>query len=183
MSIKTKDSLINNTIKLVSEVGLKASTSEISKMSNVASGTLFVHFKNKEELISNTYFSIKDELQNGLNKKINFDDTPENICKEVFVFMGNFYINRPRAFKFVMFTEQDPMFGNKSFAKSKEYDSALELFIKDLEKNNIIKKGSREQVFGAAWALLKYFISFNIENKVKELSKIQIAMLWDTIKA
>ena len=97
--------------------------------------------------------------------------------------MGNFYINRPRAFKFVMFTEQDPMFSNKSFAKSKEYDSALELFIKDLEKNNIIKKGSREQVFGAAWALLKYFISFNIENKVKELSKIQIAMLWDTIKA
>jgi AcrR family transcriptional regulator len=74
LSIKTKDSLINNTIKLVSEVGLKASTSEISKMSNVAAGTLFVHFKNKEELISNTYFSIKDELQNGLNKEINFND-------------------------------------------------------------------------------------------------------------
>ena len=58
--LSTKDKIFQSALDLFASQGIQAtSTAQISKKAGVASGTLFVHFKSKQELIDTIYISIK----------------------------------------------------------------------------------------------------------------------------
>ena len=58
--LSTKDKIFQSALELFASQGIQAtSTAQISKKAGIASGTLFVHFKSKQELIDTIYISIK----------------------------------------------------------------------------------------------------------------------------
>jgi AcrR family transcriptional regulator len=62
-----RDQILREALKLFTEHGFRGtSTAEISKQAGVATGTLFHHFKSKEELIEVLYLSSKSELADYL---------------------------------------------------------------------------------------------------------------------
>ncbi len=63
MATSKKQQILDNALTLFSQNGIHAtSTSSIVKAAGVATGTLFHHFSNKEELITELYLSVKKEL-------------------------------------------------------------------------------------------------------------------------
>jgi len=67
MSTK-RDDILKASLKLFNERGfVHTPTSLIAKEANVATGTLFHHFKSKEELINTLFLSIIEELAGTLN--------------------------------------------------------------------------------------------------------------------
>ncbi len=89
----------------------KTPTSMISKAANVATGTLFHHFKTKEELISALYLDIKLSLQSALlvstgsellPDKNNMDELMiKNIFYRVWFSMISWFLDNPNEFKFL----------------------------------------------------------------------------------
>ena len=66
--LSTKDKIFQSALDLFASQGIQAtSTAQISKKAEVASGTLFVHFKSKQELIDTIYISIKKNAFADLN--------------------------------------------------------------------------------------------------------------------
>ncbi len=67
-----KSEIIRATVKLVNEIGfVSCSVSKIAKEANVSPATLFIYYKNKEDLLVSTYIEIKQNLSETLMK--NFD--------------------------------------------------------------------------------------------------------------
>jgi AcrR family transcriptional regulator len=88
----------------------KTPTSMISKAANVATGTLFHHFKTKEELISALYLDIKLSLQSALTSadseslpdKNNMNELfIKNIFHRVWFSMISWFLDNPNEFKFL----------------------------------------------------------------------------------
>ena len=76
--MRTKDefkqeAVIQATVKLVNEIGfVSSSVSKIAKEANVSPATIYVYYKNKEDLLVSTYVEIKQKLSKAMLK--NFDD-------------------------------------------------------------------------------------------------------------
>ena len=55
-----QDAIIHATVRLVNEIGFAASSvSKIAKAANVSPATIYIYYKNKEDLLVSTYISIK----------------------------------------------------------------------------------------------------------------------------
>ena len=68
-----KEALFKATVKLVNEIGFASSSvSKIAKEANVSPSTIYVFFKNKEDLLLSTYVEIKHNLSDAL--LADFDD-------------------------------------------------------------------------------------------------------------
>lgn len=77
--MKKKEKIIQTAIRLFVEQGFENTpTSQISKEANVATGTLFHHFKAKEELINSAYLYVKRKIID--ETKIHYDtDVKESL--------------------------------------------------------------------------------------------------------
>lgn len=69
-----QDAIIDATVKLVNEIGfVSCSVSKIAKKANVSPATLYIYYKNKEDLLVSTYVEIKKKLSKALLE--NFDNS------------------------------------------------------------------------------------------------------------
>ena len=69
-----KEALFKATMKLVNEIGFASSSvSKIAKEANVSPSTIYVFFKNKEDLLVSTYVDIKLNLSRAMLSS--FDDS------------------------------------------------------------------------------------------------------------
>ncbi|MCK4754383.1 MAG: helix-turn-helix transcriptional regulator, partial [Calditrichia bacterium] len=58
-----QDALFNATVKLVNEIGfVAASVSKIAKEANVSPATIYIYYKNKDDLLVSTYIEIKKKI-------------------------------------------------------------------------------------------------------------------------
>ena len=106
-----RQAIIDATISLVNEIGFVAcSVSKIAKKANVSPATLYVYYKNKEDLLVSTYIEIKQLF--GRKLLNNFDDTLplRDIFKNVWINIFKFTLKSPEYFQF---TEQ---FSNSPFS-------------------------------------------------------------------
>lgn len=89
-----KEALFRATVKLVNEIGFAASSvSKIAKEANVSPSTLYVFFKNKEDLLISTYLELKrhlrDALQDGLDDTLPIRDIVKNAWFGVFQYVSS----------------------------------------------------------------------------------------------
>ncbi len=69
-----KESIIKATIKLVNDIGfVSSSVSKIAKEASVSPATIYIYYKNKDDLLVSTYIEIKKKIGMALLK--DFDDT------------------------------------------------------------------------------------------------------------
>ena len=69
-----QNAVIEATVKLVNQIGFAAtSTAKIAKEANVSSATIYIYYKNKEDLLVSTYVDIKKKMGEAFLK--DFDDS------------------------------------------------------------------------------------------------------------
>ena len=97
-----KEALFAATIKLVNDIGFAAtSVSKIAKEAHVSPSTLYVFFKNKEDLLVSTYVEIKMDLSRAMLDR--FDDSLpiRDIMKNVWFSMFDYISLKPHYFQFI----------------------------------------------------------------------------------
>lgn len=106
-----QDAIIEATIKLVNEIGFAAtSVSKIAKEANVSPATLYIYYKNKEDLLVSTYVSIKQNIGKALLKEFDESKPIRDIMRQVWFNMFDYNLKNPQYFQF---KEQ---FANSPFA-------------------------------------------------------------------
>lgn len=82
--LQKKEALFQATIKLVNEIGFASSSvSKIAREAGVSPSTLYVFFKNKEDLLVSTYVAIKHELSQTLLEEFDDQQPIRDIIREV----------------------------------------------------------------------------------------------------
>ncbi len=90
--INKQEAIIEATVLLVNEIGFASSSvSKIAKKANVSPATIYIYFKNKEDLLVSTYIEIKKKMSTallvGFDNSKPFRDILQNVWKNGFKFV------------------------------------------------------------------------------------------------
>jgi AcrR family transcriptional regulator len=174
------------TVKMVNEIGFASSSvSKIAKEAEVSPATIYIYYKNKEDLLVSTYIFIKKELGCALLE--GFDDTLpiRDILNKVWQNMFKYISNHPSYFNF---TEQ---FSNSPYSEMVNQDEVQKSFepVMKILQNGIERKIIKNVNFDLLTAFIFYPILTlsnsrlckNIEVDEKMIGEA-FSMAWDAIK-
>ena len=69
--INKQEAIISATVELVNEIGfVSSSVSKIAKKANVSPATIYIYYKNKEDLLISTYVEIKKKMSLAIFKNL-----------------------------------------------------------------------------------------------------------------
>ena len=115
MRVKDKqkqDAIIKATVKLVNEIGfVSSSVSKIAKEAGVSPATIYIYYKNKEDLLVSTYVDIKKEMSKSILRDFNDSLPIRDIFRSFWKNAFDYTSQYPEYFKF---TEQ---FSNSPFSE------------------------------------------------------------------
>ena len=135
MSMRTKDdikqeALFEATVKLVNEIGFASSSvSKIAKEAGISPATIYIYYKNKEDLLVSTYVEIKKNIGRAVHE--DFDDTLpiRDILKQVWFRMFDYISGHPDYFQY---TEQFANSPYQALVDKKEIETFFEPVIRVL---------------------------------------------------
>ena len=179
--------IIEVSLKLFNEVGIhNTPTSKIAKEANVATGTLFHHFKTKEDIINAVYMDSKESLIGSIQKDLSDNDNLVEAAKKMFLASVRWGVNNPMRFRFFR------TYGNSIFISNKTKENELAKFdflltlIENGQKQGFFKQLPAELLFNALYGLVTQFMNFFSENpdRISNENDIENAftMIWDTLK-
>ena len=150
-----QEALFEATVKLVNEIGFAASSvAKIAKEANVSAATLYIYYKNKEDLLVSTYLAIKRHTSKAILKDFGARQPIRDIHEKAWFNMFRYTMEHSHYFHFA---EQ---FTNSPYADLidlEEVDSYFEPIIQALQKGidqKIIKNVSID--------ILKAFIYYPV---------------------
>jgi len=96
-----KNALLKATVKLVNEIGFVASSvSKIANAANVSPATLYVYFKNKDDLLVSTYIDIKHHLSQAILADLDTTLPIRDILKKTWFSMFEYISNHLDYYQF-----------------------------------------------------------------------------------
>ena len=174
------------TVKLVNEIGfVSSSVSKIAKDAGVSPATIYIYYKNKEDLLVSTYVYIKKELGCALLE--GFDDSLpiRDVLMRIWHNMFKYISKHPDYFNF---TEQ---FSNSPYSQKVDKDEVQKSFepvIKILQ-NGVEQKIIKDVNFDLLAAFIFYpIITLSNSRLCKNLDlgdttiEDAFGMAWDAIK-
>ncbi len=189
--MRTKDdikqeALFKATVKLVNEIGFASSSvSKIAKEAGVSPATIYVYYKNKEDLLVSTYIDIKRNLSRAVLE--NFDENLpiRDIWRNVWFNMFDYISRHPDN---VQFTEQ---FANSPYnslvdreAVEKYFEPIIRVLMRGIEQKII--KGVNPDILAAFifYPILTLSNSRMCRNVEMNEANIETAFTsaWDAIK-
>jgi AcrR family transcriptional regulator len=97
-----KTAIMEAALKLFTERGFHGtSTAQISKEAGVATGTLFIYFPTKEDLINSLYFEVKGQLSQNMGKGIEAQSTIQDKFRKIWSNLINWGVDNQEEFLFV----------------------------------------------------------------------------------
>lgn len=127
-----QEAIFEAAIKLINETGfVSASVAKIAAEAKVSPATLYIYYKNKEDLITSMYLQIKEKL----SKAMLFNYNPQSSLKEklqiIWLNAFNFISDNPAYFQF---TEQFAHSPYANLIDKSVVEKHFEVFMKDLQK-------------------------------------------------
>ena len=133
-----KEALFEATVKLVNEIGfVSSSVSKIAKEARVSPATIYVYYKNKEDLLISTYIEIKRSMSHAILD--NFDDTLpiRDILRNVWVSIFGYISNN---LEYYMFCEQ---FSNSPYGSLVDREALEQYFIPII---HVVQRGIEQKI-------------------------------------
>lgn len=181
-----KEALFKATVKLVNEIGFASSSvSKIAKEANVSPSTIYVFFKNKEDLLVSTYVEIKHRLADALLSDFDEEQPIRDIIKGVWFSMFDYVSNNQEDYDYM---EQ---FANSPYSAlvdkemlEKEYMPIINVFQQGIEQK-IIKNVDGNLIaaftFNPISRLANPRLCHGLEMEEADL-EMAFTMAWDAIK-
>jgi AcrR family transcriptional regulator len=150
-----QDAIIEATVKLVNDIGfVAASVSKIAKEANVSPATIYIYYKNKEDLLVSTYIDIKQKLSTAIIKDFDENEPIRDIFKKLWFNAFRYISKYPHYFQYA---EQFSYSPYNSLVDKKEVDKYFEPMM------NIIKKGIEQKIIkDVSFEILTVFMFYPV---------------------
>lgn len=178
--------ILDTTLDLISELGFYAtSISDIIQKSNAAAGTIYHHFKNKEELIDTLYSELKEEMGKAIIANI---DQPLNYKEKFYLIWKNlftFYSENPKKFEFLEDYANSPLVRKEiKEINQRHYQSAID-FIESGINLGVLRNIPVSLIINLFFGNVSTFTRMILMEEIEltnELLENVIQSSWDSIK-
>ncbi|MBN2011739.1 TetR/AcrR family transcriptional regulator [candidate division KSB1 bacterium] len=190
-TMRTKDefkqeALFKATVKLVNEIGfVSSSVAKIAKEAGISPATIYIYYKNKEDLLVCTYVNIKRNLSKAMLENFHSSLPIRDILRNAWFNMFRHITKYPDYFQF---TEQFANSPYSALVNSLDVDKYFEPIINVLQRGieqKIIKPVDFDILFAFAFypiiTLANPRLCDNFEVNEKNI-ETAFTMAWDAIK-
>lgn len=180
-----KQRIILTMLELVVDQGLHATPmSQVAKEANVAVGTIYHYFENKNQIIEEIFDMVNKDFGVILMANIPDGDFKKQF-EAMWLNLFNYFIGNPLAFKFIEYVAIPPVINAEIIKKSsKHFKSIKEFFLKGIEHKHLADTRLCIIIqisYSAVVAMCK--LKLNNEATVTENDiKQAIEMTWNAIK-
>ena len=179
----TKDKILKSALKLFTKQGIdKTSTQQITDDVGIASGTLFVHFKTKQELIDELYISIKKNSFGHIAGTIDESTSVESMFKHITRAIIEHYLSHYNEFVFIGLVENDPQVSESAQKIAKESYKDITVAVQQWQKDGYLKDIDIELLGGIIWSTISSIIRYCKGNKMKEVDNSYLDLVWEAVK-
>ncbi|CAG36853.1 TetR/AcrR family transcriptional regulator [Desulfotalea psychrophila] len=181
-----REIILQASLEIFAERGFHSSpTSQISKLANVGTGTIYRYFENKDALIEALYEEIDLRLRpatnGGIDEKAPVRENILAVLRRVF----HFLLDNPQEFKFLEMYYNSPYGIAKKRSKENSCDSPiLEVFHKGI-KEQIVKDLPEDVLFGLCFGPIVFLARDQLTGYLtlsNELIEATINACWDSIR-
>ncbi len=131
------NAIIKASLNLVKELGFTGiSISKIARQANISPATIYIHFKNKEDLFTQLYSKIRTDMSSAALKGVHEKKEVEHIFKSIWINFFKYSLNHPDYLIYREKFEQTPM-----MEKIKPEDFELYNYI-----NNLFQQAIKEHL-------------------------------------
>jgi AcrR family transcriptional regulator len=132
------NAIINASLELVKELGFTGiSISKIAKQANISPATIYIHFKNREDLFTKLYTKIRTDMSNGALQGLYEQMDIEQIFKSIWINSFSFNLNHPDYLIYRGKFEQTPMMENIKHEDFELYNYVRNLFQRGIKEQSI----------------------------------------------
>ena len=137
---KTKyNAIIEASLELVKELGFTGiSISKIANQAKISPATIYIHFKNKEDLFIKLYKKIRADMGNGALKGVSEEMNIEEVFKSIWIHSFSYNLKHLDYLIYREKFEQTPMMDNIKLEDFELYNYINSLFQQGI-KEHIIK--------------------------------------------
>ena len=129
-----KEKILETTLQLIAKNGLNASPmSMIAKEANVATGTIYHHFKSKEEIINEIYLNKKKDFKKILDRYEDDSLSFEKKFVSIWTDFYNYFVENPLNFTFTQQISFSPIITPEVKEEGESYYSSIFVFFQKNE--------------------------------------------------
>ena len=155
-----KSLVLQTTLELITKQGIEAtSLSQIIKESGVANGTVYHHFKNKEEIVTELYLMLTQDFGTVVMRNTEEEADFKKQFSIMWYNLFYYFINNPLAFIFSEQIARSPEIPQSLKDKSRIYYNEIEGYFRNGVKNKIFKNYNtlvmEELFFGNVVSIVK----------------------------
>jgi len=133
-----KDAIIKAVVELVNRIGfVSASVAKIAKAADVSPATIYIYYKNKEDLLVSTYMEIKEKLSTFMLADLDESQPIRDIVRQVW-FNSFRFITQNR--EYFYFTEQFSYSPYSSLVDKKEAEKHFAPIF------NVLQRGIEQKI-------------------------------------
>ncbi|MFX1285062.1 MAG: TetR/AcrR family transcriptional regulator [Promethearchaeota archaeon] len=179
------NAIIKASLDLVKELGFTGiSISKIAKQANISPATIYIHFRNKEDLFTKLYTKIRTDMSTRALQVINEKMDVEQIFKSIWNNSFSYYLNHPDYVIYRVKFEQTPMMENINHEDFELHNYVKSLFQRGI-KEQIIKDLPIPLLTSFAFLPIITLLNFHFEGVINMDEKYiteACEIAWNAIK-
>jgi AcrR family transcriptional regulator len=180
-----KEAILNSALELFTTKGFdNTSTTLITKNAEVGTGTLFLYFKTKVELINELFLSIKKETYDIIKQISEYEMITEDVMKQLWVSLINWGLKNPKKMRFIRQYSSSPYITKLTKDQQEAESELLKSQIQKAIEEGILKEYPItliiEVTFALNYAVIFYLL--RIKNYNDKLIDSFFPLVWDMIK-
>jgi len=183
---KKKDALLKATLCLVKNNGFhQAPMSQIARMAEVSPATIYIYFKNKQDLINKLYLSLKESFTEYAFKDLDLDMPVKIAFKKIWFNIARYKISKSEESSFLCQCDNTPMIDTETRNEGiKHLKPLLDIWLKG-QKEGIIKDISLNLLYAFTIYPLAFLINSSEKDNftfTEEDLDTTFDIVWDSIK-
>lgn len=181
-----KEQILQTTLRLITERGLyDTPMSLVCSEGDVAAGTIYHHFKNKEDLIIKLYVDSKSKMTSALLHNVDATATFQRRFVQFWKNLYKFFTDNPLIFKFLEQFDNSPYYNKLSHKEHQQYYKPIIDFLEEGIEEKVLKPVSVQLMTsilqGTISAIVKSsLVDSNSVDNTKLMKAIEIS--WDGFK-
>lgn len=185
-SQQKRDALVKATIRLVNNNGFHATPmSKIAKMAEVSPGTIYLYFKNKQDLVNQIYIEVKAAFSEFAFKDYKEGLTVKEGFKNIWKNIAEFKLKEIEEAMFLSQCDNTPIIDEPSRQEGLKHLQPLLDLMERGQKEGIIKPVSPYMLYAFSIYPIAFFMNMQ-ERAIFKLTRENIEeayeMAWNSIK-
>ncbi|MBE7641752.1 TetR family transcriptional regulator [Salegentibacter sp. BLCTC] len=185
-SQQKRDALVKATIRLVNNNGFHATPmSKIAKMAEVSPGTIYLYFKNKQDLVNQVYIEVKAAFSEFAFRDYKEDLTVKEGFKNIWKNIAEFKLKEIEEAMFLSQCDNTPIIDEPSRQEGLKHLQPLLDLLERGQKEGIIKPVSPYMLYAFSIYPIAFFMNMQ-EHAIFKLTRENIEeayeMAWNSIQ-